>query len=193
MTASPEVPKPATVESLDHACALVGRVLWQFSKLEAAIDYGLRRFLSLEEDQGEIVAVNVDFVRKTKIVRSAISAEKDRSDPEALKRIDSMFDEVRKLNDYRIVVAHSQFDLKEGAVSFKRATADAKLKRQDPSWDLGDFESLYKRMTELAAALETAMKEVKSYREHIEERRTDSEFLKQIIFGDDAPWMPDLA
>lgn len=148
-------------KNLSHACQQVGRFLYNFALLEEEMNLVIGQVLDTEEDLTDILAANLDFFRKIKIIRSAVASQpnwankkKDKANKIAAKIISH--------NNDRRIVAHSAFSAgTKGKVVFRRAVADEKLKRENPTWDgamfRAKFAGLQTTTTELAVLRKSLM------------------------------------
>ena len=151
--------KSAAPDPLMEAARLVGLWLYHFGRMEAALDKTLARLFDLSEDNYDVVTANIDIFRKVSIVRTACNVIFGEGSPES-READTTMKKLAKLNDERIVLAHSPFEPDgTGGVQFRRTIARQKLDRQDPVWPAAKFESgcldLQKVAEELEAILTT--------------------------------------
>src|SRR5258708_40248991 len=61
----------AQPDPLERACALVGRFLYHFGRVEQKIDQAVIKLLDLDEKAAPIVTGSVDFAKKLNCVRTS--------------------------------------------------------------------------------------------------------------------------
>ena len=130
-------------EQEKRAFQLVGQFLHWFALLESELDQGIAKLFGIADGSLDIIASNVDFSRKVKIVRSAEVYKAELPDAERKKLLKDTFGSVLKLNDRRKIVAHCRFEASSGGVVFRRAVADSRLQVEDVEWNQEEFERLY--------------------------------------------------
>jgi hypothetical protein len=163
-----------TAEPLAHACELVGRFLYYFSRVELQLDDAITKLFKLDPTYAPIVTANIDFFKKRNIVQCAVDLH-----TKSGKRISvdakEVFDEVERMNARRRVVAHSAFEAEAGGVRFARAVADKELKRLDPLWEKEKFQGYFGTLEQLEKKLQQIIRELEP--EMIEWPRAAAYFL----------------
>ncbi len=130
------------LEEFDEACRLVGKFLYHFANLEHAIDNAVGKLLGLEGGVVSIVAANVPAAKKVDLLFSAENFLGAKPDQERQALISSTKNEIMKLNDKRIIAAHSQFDAVGGEVHFRRVVAKKELKVTTEQWSVAYVDAL---------------------------------------------------
>jgi hypothetical protein len=148
-------------DPLDRACALVGRFLYHFGRVEQKVDQAIIKLLDLDEKVAPAVTGSIDFFRKVNLVRA--SAHMQASTEESEKFADNTCKDVFKINDERQVIAHSSFaPTPEGAVQFSRTvTKEGRVRVVDPVWTEATFKGHYAEMTRLEAKLDRLIQVIK--------------------------------
>jgi ribosomal protein S10 len=122
-------PKP---DPLERACALVGRFLHHFARVEQKIDQAIIKLLELDERVGSIVTGSVDFAKKVNVVKTY--AYEQASDASQKTFSEGVCNRVFKINIDRTIVAHSLIEptLNGGVQFIKTVVKDG---RRRPSID----------------------------------------------------------
>jgi hypothetical protein len=149
----------------ERACELVGRFLYYFSKLEAELNSAIMTLFKLDADSSDIVTANIDFFRKLSIIGSAVRAQNASRDQEWLRNeIDETFSAIAKINDLRIIIAHSAFSAHPvDGVQFTRIVARDKLNRHAPIWTENNFAREFEKMKHLELALGNVLRHIQPY------------------------------
>jgi hypothetical protein len=149
-------------DPLARACALVGRFLYHFARVEQKIDQAVIKLLSLDEKTAPIVA-SIDFVKKLDdLVRASAYKElKDaRNEREFAKEV---CNRVHDVNRHRRIIAHASFEpAPGGGVRFSRpVTEKGSVRPVTEPWTHENFATLYAEMTALEADLDRLIQLIK--------------------------------
>jgi hypothetical protein len=149
---------------LAHACELVGRFFYFFSRVELELNNAVIKLFKLDPESGPIITANIDFIKKLYIVRAAVNYQQETGEPKGRLTVDTAktFKDITVMNDKRQVVAHCAFEPEcSGGVQFKRTIAKKELKRDDPHWTKEEFEDRFKTLQRLEGELKQIINELK--------------------------------
>jgi hypothetical protein len=154
-------------DSLDRACAQVGRFLYHFANLENQVDAGLVKLFELSSNTADMIKGSVDFLKRFNLVRTATLYQiRDQNDER--KRVDKILKKVIAHNNDRQVAAHSRFEPAGDGVKFTRVVArDGTVTIPDETWSKHDFETKYGAMQELVQQLEQVVAQVKPAKNYV--------------------------
>jgi hypothetical protein len=161
MTTDTKIP----TDGNERACELVGRFAFYFARLEAQLSSAMATLFKLDDPSVDILAANVDFARKLSIVQSAVREQNASPDQEWLQlEIDETFNDVFKINDKRIILAHSLFEAHaDDGVKFSRTVAREKLNRHEKIWTEKMFACEFEAMVALDRRLENVLRHIQPY------------------------------
>jgi|NGEPerStandDraft_6_1074524.scaffolds.fasta_scaffold203027_1 hypothetical protein len=152
-------------DPLARACELVGRFNYHFSRLEQKLNASIAKLFKLDDVSADILTANIDFSRKVNIVRSAVTAQNASPGEKWLtEEIKSAFNGVLEINNERLIVAHSPFEVHaDGGVVFDRTVAREELKRNEIVWSEQKFGQHFDRMRLLERELENVLRHIEPY------------------------------
>jgi len=129
----------------DAACAKVGRYLYEFSLLEREINASIVQILDLKSDAADVVAHSLDFFKKVNLLKIVANETAPKEDVDALQ---NLFNDIAKLNEGRILMAHAAFEpAANDGVQFRVTSARGGAVRvRDPLWDRKQFEDVYAKL-----------------------------------------------
>jgi hypothetical protein len=147
-------------DPLARACALVGRFLYHFGRVERKIDEAVIKLLGLSEKLTPVVTA-IDFARKLKLVK--LSADTQITDPAENKKAHDLCGRVYTVNDNRTIITHSDFDAAPGGgVQFgKVTTKDGRVLDVGPLWSDAKFNASYDDMNALETELGQLINQLK--------------------------------
>jgi hypothetical protein len=150
---------------LQAAFRQVGKLLYHFSLLEQEIDKGIGKLLGIGAGAVDIVTVNIDFVRKVKILRSAEDFNAAIPNTAREKKLTDTYKGILALNEDRKIVAHCTFTFgnEAGTVVFRRAVAEKALKVEPIEWDDKEFQESFTKADKLRASLHQLIEEMTPY------------------------------
>jgi hypothetical protein len=148
-----------TPDPLAHACELVGRLFYHFSRMELQLDAAIAKLFKLDPLYAPIVTANMSFMKKIDTVRCALSQGKFSIDAE--KTINAIISINEK---QRVVAAHYAFDPIPGgvefAVEFARVTAKKELGTKSDRWTETQFRACFKQLEQLESDLKRIISEL---------------------------------
>jgi len=144
-------------DPLAHACELVGRFFYHFSRMEEQLNAAIARLFKLEGRYAQTVTALMNINAKIDAIAMALSQGKFSVNTEAL------IDDIRGMNHpVRTTVAHYVFEPEEDGVRFTRVTATrGKFKEEQPHLSKADFEDHYKELERLTGELKQIVTELK--------------------------------
>lgn len=142
----------ATREDFDHACLLVGRFMYNFALLEAAVDSAIGNLLRIRSLQNQILVRNIDFSRKIYILKSAVSLSGKKDEKVRL------LNKIAKVSETRNEIAHNVFGPEKGGIRFLTVAARSELKFPETFYTTERFGEMTGELISLGARL-TAMVE----------------------------------
>lgn len=144
---------------LDLACQQVGKFMYHFAQVEAALDCIIGKVLDLDETQIRILAATLPLAKKISTARCAIAEqEKPKRWRDAA---DKVFSKIARINTDRNVVAHSSFAPAEGgAVEFSHAAADRQLIATRKVWTREMFSQRSQTMKDACETLAAIAEEI---------------------------------
>jgi hypothetical protein len=159
------IPKNKIDERLEAAFRQVGKFLYHFSLLEQEINEGIGKVLRISAGSVDVIAANMDFIKKLNLLRCAELIEAAMPDDGRKKTLKKTFDDIEDLNRERNIAVHSPFACGEkcGSVKFRRATAKDKLKVEPIEWNKEKFQQLFEKAESARAALHKLIEEMKPY------------------------------
>ena len=175
------------VEATNQATSfqLVGRFLFEFALLETEVNKGIGKLFGLDDGRTSILAANIDFSRKVKILFSAesyIGESPDKTRAELVKRTRS---KVLELNTNRVMLAHSLFEARPGnKVMFYRVVADDKLNVSEIVWDHSNFESRFLSIQDVRAWIVQIVETLKPYSPSLDFSDPRNSQYLSLIFGE---------
>lgn len=130
---------------LDAACAKVGRYLYEFALLEREINASIVQILDLKSDAADVVSHSLDFFKKVNLLKIVANETAPKEDVDALQ---NLFNDIAKLNEGRILMAHAAFEpAANDGVQFRVTSArGGAVKVRDPLWDKKQFEDVYAKL-----------------------------------------------
>jgi hypothetical protein len=138
-------------ERLDRADLLVGR-FFHFGEIEVELNTAIRKLFELSPDRTETVCANIEFYKKTHIVRSALEDQDTKS--EHKKSLKKLFARIGEANTNRQVAAHAGFKANgSDGVVFHRVTATTGLKRAKVVWTENDCAKMFGQMAAMRATI----------------------------------------
>ncbi len=146
---------------LERACALVGRFLYHFGRIEQKIDQAIIKLLDVDDRGAPVITGSIDFAKKADIVRTC--ANRQASNDTDKEFAEATCSRVFAVSLDRIIVAHSAFEPDpSGGVQFKRTVSrDGRVRILDPHWGEGKFGSAFAEMTELEARLDNLIQRIR--------------------------------
>ncbi len=170
-------------EELDEAFRLVGKFLYHFANLEHAIDNAVGKLLGLEEGVVSIVAANVPAAKKVDLLFSAENFLGAKPDKGRQTLISKTKNEIMKLNEKRVIAAHSQFDSAGGGgVQFRRVVAKKELKVTTEHWSVADVEGLCQSCIAQSEAVTKLADEMEPYKPSLDFSDPRNSGLMTIFF-----------
>jgi hypothetical protein len=131
--------------ALDAACAKVGRYLYEFALLEREINTSIVQILDLKSDAADVVSHSLDFFKKVNLLKIVANETAPKEDRDELQ---DLFNDIAKLNEGRILMAHGAFEpAQNDGVQFRVTSArSGAVKVRDPLWDKKQFEDVYAKL-----------------------------------------------
>lgn len=147
--------------TLDEACKLVGRFLYHFAEMEAALDGAIGKVLAIEGVTWTVVVAGLDVAKKIAIVQSAIVEQYAKGDETnaAMSTLNSVF----ALNQDRVLVAHGPFDVTGDAVKLVKLKLEKGIKNQSQTWSEEQFRARFERMTTISKELAAITERLKPF------------------------------
>jgi len=172
-----------TTVSNDRADLLVGRFFRLFGAIETELNEAIRKLFELTPDSAEMVCANIDFVRKIKIVRSALADQDKDERLRHKKKIEAVFSEILRINNDRLIAAHASFKPNENdGVVFYRVTADKDLKRTSPTWTEKYCEKLFSDMEDIRGELQVLAQSIAPYHPSLDfSDRRNSQYITLLF------------
>ena len=142
---------------------LVGEFLHWFALLEAELDQGIAKLFGIADGSLDILAANIDFARKVRIVRSAEVFKAEMPGEERKRLLKDTFSSILRLNDKRKVVAHCRFEASLEGVVFRRVVADSRLQVEDVEWTESAFDQAYEEVRKVTDSLRELVADMVPY------------------------------
>jgi hypothetical protein len=139
---------PAQLDPLERACALVGRFMYHFGRVEQKIDQAAIKLAELDPKSAPVIAL-IDFARKLNdLVRGSVYAQTSNAkDKEFAKEV---CNRAHDMNNYRRIIAHASFEPAGDGVRFSRAvTTKGEVRPITDPWTADDFAERYEEMRKL--------------------------------------------
>jgi len=92
---------------LNAACEKVGRYLYEFALLEREINASIVQILDLKSDAADVVSHSLDFFKKVNLLKIVANETAPKEDVDELQ---DLFNDIAKLNEGRILMAHGAFE-----------------------------------------------------------------------------------
>jgi hypothetical protein len=144
----------ATRAEFDHACLLVGRFMYQFALLEAAVDNAIGNLLRIRSLENQILVRNIEFSRKINILKSAVSLGGKKEEKGRL------LNRIAKVSEIRNVIAHNVFGPDKGGIRFLTVAAKSELKFPETFYTEERFGEMIREMIGLGTKLDAMVKEI---------------------------------
>lgn len=155
--------------AVDNANRLVGRFLQHFGLLEASVDEAISKITGLNWSVSAALCSYTPFAKKVEFVFLAEEQLGEKPDAERKKLIGATKSSIHKLNEKRVVVAHSTFvATDDGDIRFKRIVANGSLKVHDIVWTEADVEELCRAAVTAAGNLTKLAEEMVPFRHKLD-------------------------
>ena len=150
---------------------LVGEFMWHWASLEAVLNRGVTKLLSLGILEGAILTANLQVRDKIHIIRTAVDMW-GLFAPAEMKAAGKLLDTVAAAAGERNLVAHNPFGPGEsGGVSFAITKAKGKLDFPDTVWSEADFSRKFAAMDSLEKSLRSLVRETAAAKDRVQARR----------------------
>jgi hypothetical protein len=133
------------ITDLNAACAKVGRYLYEFALLEREINTSIVQILDLKSDAADVVSHSLDFFKKVNLLKIVANETAPKEDHDKLH---DLFNDIAKLNESRVLMAHGAFEpVPNDGVQFRVTSArSGAVKVRDPLWTKQQFEDAYEKL-----------------------------------------------
>jgi hypothetical protein len=153
------------IDDFGTAFRLVGEFLYHFAQLEREIDLALGLLLRIDLGALEVVASNMDFMRKVTVLWAAEGLLAEEPEPDRKQLLKRTWSSITTLNEDRKMAAHSMFEPDEdgSGVVFRRVVTRQGLAISSVRWTVVDVSEKVRKINQTIQSLREIVHEMRPF------------------------------